>query len=71
MNQLEQYDHEQPDIPRKYSGQWIAWNKEGTEIIAHGTTLTECHTAANNTGRTQPRFENILHTDIRSIGAIR
>lgn len=27
--------------PTKYAGQWIAWNEDHTEVIAHGEILEE------------------------------
>ena len=48
---LEEYQtrfpNRQPPVPRKYAGQWLAWNEDHIEIVAHGPTLDEVsHLAA-------------------------
>ena len=39
-----------PVPPIEYAGQWIAWNKERTEIVAHAHTLEETHVLATEAG---------------------
>ena len=67
------HDHgsQQPDIPREYAGKWVAWNSQGTEIVASGDTLTACHEDAEQKEVQKPRFEKIPELDVRTIGALR
>jgi hypothetical protein len=32
--------------PIEYAGQWVAWNKAQTEIVAHGAVMADVHQAA-------------------------
>ena len=33
-------DRPQP-VPLEYAGQWLAWNEDCTEILAHGSDMSE------------------------------
>jgi hypothetical protein len=57
-----------PPVPFKYSGQWIAWNKERTEIVAHGLDVAEVHRAAQATGDPMPLLQKVPHLDRIYIG---
>ena len=35
-----------PAAPIEYAGQWVAWNKQQTKIVAHGFKVAEVHEAA-------------------------
>jgi hypothetical protein len=59
---------EVPIVPKEYGGKWIAWDPEGTRIIACGSTLSEAAEAARNTGCKSPRFEKVPRPDVRIIG---
>lgn len=32
--------------PVEYAGQWVAWNEDRTEIVAHGVEMAGVHAAA-------------------------
>jgi hypothetical protein len=36
--------------PIEFAGQWVAWNRERSKIIAHGGVLAEVHKAAIEAG---------------------
>ena len=42
--------------PAEYAGQWVAWNKEQTEVLAHGKTLKEAAEAATAAGVSDALF---------------
>ncbi|MBI5756959.1 MAG: hypothetical protein HZA46_00410 [Planctomycetales bacterium] len=58
-----------PPVPFKYSGQWIAWNKDKTAILAHALDVTEVHRAAQATGELMPLMQKIPHLDRIFIGS--
>ena len=43
-----------PRVPRQYCGQWIAWNREQSRIVASGSTLQSALDAATALGELQP-----------------
>jgi Family of unknown function (DUF5678) len=50
--------------PIEYAGQWVAWNKAQTEIIAHGPTFGEVYAAANAAGHADAIFESVRQPGI-------
>ena len=48
-----------PPVPLEYAGQWIAWNEDHAEIVAHGDTLSAVREQAVQRGCTQPVFQKI------------
>lgn len=36
--------------PIEFAGQWVAWNQNCSEVIAHGKTMDEAHVAAAEAG---------------------
>ena len=48
-----------PAAPFEYAGQWVAWNKEGTEIVAHGRELAAVHDAAIAAGHSDCVLEKV------------
>ena len=45
--------------PLEYVGQWVAWNKELTEIVAHGRDLGDVHAAAEAAGHPDAVLEKV------------
>ena len=43
----------------EYAGQWVAWNKAQTEIVAHGPTFKEVYTSANAAGHADAIYESV------------
>ena len=52
-----------PPVPFKYSGQWIAWNKERTAIVAHGLDVAEVRRTAQAAGDPMPLLQKVSHLD--------
>ena len=48
-----------PPVPLEYAGQWIAWNEDCTEIVAHGSDFTEVHDQAVQRGCARPVLHKI------------
>ena len=59
---------ESPIVPLEYAGKWIAWNHEGTRIIASGRTVEEVVKAAAATGEADPMFAKVPRADARFVG---
>ena len=60
-----------PRVPSRYSGLWIAWNREQTQIVASGPTLTAAHEAAIATGELQPILTKAPDAKVRFVGGVR
>ena len=66
---INQTEAQQPAcVPRKYAGQWIAWNRDRTAIVGSGTTLQEAQAAARRVGEADPGFEWVPPANRRIIG---
>jgi hypothetical protein len=48
--------------PLEYAGQWVAWNKERTKIIAHGANFGTVHADAISVGCPEPVMQRVLGT---------
>jgi hypothetical protein len=46
-------------IKKLSEGQWVAWNRERTQVVAHGRSLAEAHRAAMQAGYANPIFEYV------------
>jgi hypothetical protein len=57
-----------PTVPREYGGKWIAWNRDGTRILAAADDLRTAEEAARKTGEQRPRLERVPRSDVRIIG---
>lgn len=51
--------------PVEYAGQWVAWNRERTEIIAHGRSLEEVSDLARAAGHEDPILQCVPQPYIR------
>lgn len=60
-----------PTVPRNYAGQWIAWNRARTTIVASGRTLDEARRAAEAAGEPQPILAKVPRADVRFLGGVR
>jgi len=58
-------------VPLKYSGQWIAWNRDRTRILGGGPTIEEAQTAARAAGEALPGYEWVPPADRRIVGRSR
>ena len=43
-----------PKVPKKFSGQWIAWNHALTKIVGTGLTFDAALEAAEKAGASKP-----------------
>ena len=55
--------------PVEYAGQWVAWNKQRTVIVAHGMNFTEVRAAAVTAGHPDAIFQSVRRPDERFVGA--
>jgi hypothetical protein len=62
-----------PRIPKpapvEYAGQWVAWNKQRTEIIAHGTEMAAVRAVAIAAGHTDSILQRVRQPNVSFIGA--
>jgi hypothetical protein len=43
-----------PIVPREYGGKWIAWDRDGTRILAAADDLKTAEEAARQAGEERP-----------------
>ena len=55
--------------PVEYAGEWVAWNKLRSEIVAHGKNLSEVHGAAVAAGHPDAILQKVRCPDTIFIGA--
>jgi hypothetical protein len=55
-------------VPKKYAGQWIAWNHDRTGIVGSGGTFEAAQAAARRASETDPGFEWVPPANRRIIG---
>ena len=60
-------DHPQP-APVEFAGQWVAWNKQRTQIVAHGADMAAVHAAAVAAGHSNPVLQRVRRPDVHFIG---
>jgi Family of unknown function (DUF5678) len=60
-----------PTVPRKFAGQWIAWNRARTAIVASGRTFDDARRAAEAAGEAQPILAKAPQVDVRFLGGVR
>jgi hypothetical protein len=53
------FPNRRPPVPQKYAGQWLAWNEDHSEIVAHGLSLDEVSQLAAERGCADPVFQKI------------
>ena len=59
--------NEAPIVPLEYAGMWIAWNHEGTRIVASGRTVQEVVDAAKAAGEADPIFQKVRTVNQRCV----
>jgi hypothetical protein len=57
-------------VPKKYSGQWIAWNRDKTVIVASGRTADEAEDRALEKGEESPVLAKVPLADVRFLGGL-
>ena len=57
-----------PIVPLEFAGMWIAWNHEGTRIVASGRTIAEVVKAAAAAGEKAPMFDKAPKANVRFVG---
>ena len=55
--------------PPEFAGEWVAWNREQTEVIAHGLHLAEVHQTALAAGHPDTVMQKVRRPDAVFIGA--
>jgi hypothetical protein len=60
-----------PIVPKKFAGQWIAWNRNKTAIIASGRSLDDAIRAAEASGEPSPILAKVPHANVRFLGGVR
>jgi hypothetical protein len=60
-----------PVVPIECGGRWIAWNFEGTQILAVADELAEAERIARSAGENRPRLEKVPRSDVRIVGGAR
>jgi len=64
------YDSPRPKpAPVEYAGQWVAWNKRRTEIVAYGKELGKVQAAAAAAGHADAILQKVRRPDRIFIGA--
>ncbi|HEY3966670.1 MAG TPA: DUF5678 domain-containing protein [Planctomycetaceae bacterium] len=56
--------------PIEYAGQWVAWNPERTEIIAHARTFAEVHNAATAASQPNAIFQRVRRLNETIVGRL-
>ena len=63
---LEEVKKRFPDRPEpaplEFAGQWIAWNQDRSEIVAHGAKFDEVRAEALSAGCREPLMQRVLGT---------
>jgi hypothetical protein len=54
--------------PVEFAGQWVAWNRERTQIIAHGAEMAAVHQAAIDAGYPDAVLQRVRRPELRFIG---
>ncbi|MEK6261298.1 MAG: hypothetical protein AABP62_22080 [Planctomycetota bacterium] len=54
--------------PAEYAGQWVAWNQDRTEIIAHGSDVARVRAAAVAAGQPDALLEKVNRPDHIFVG---
>ncbi len=64
-------DHLAPIVPREFAGQWIAWNRARTAIVASGRTLEDARCASEAAGEPEPILAKAPRANVRFLGGVR
>jgi len=55
-------------VPTEYSGKWVAWNSDHSQIVAERGNLAELWRVAREQGIEDPVFEKVPRADVRFVG---
>jgi hypothetical protein len=53
----------------EYAGQWVAWNDDRTEVIAHGDDSESVWAKAQALGSRNPLLEKVRRPGVSFVGA--
>jgi hypothetical protein len=60
---LEEFVNKYPDrpkpVPAEYAGEWIAWDANRTEIVAHGAEMSQVRRDAIAAGYPEPILQKV------------
>ena len=56
--------------PVQFAGQWIAWNAQRTEVIAHGTDVAAVRAAAVAIGQPDALLQKVARPDRAFVGTL-
>jgi Family of unknown function (DUF5678) len=54
--------------PVEYAGQWVAWNRDRTEVVAHGDDVVEVHKSAIAKGLSKPILQKVRQPGAMFLG---
>ena len=57
-----------PVVPKQFAGQWIAWDRRQSRIVATGRTFQDARNAALEAGETDPLLAKAPPSDVRFVG---
>ena len=57
-----------PIVPVKFAGQWIAWDRTKTRIVAHGQSFAAAKQAAAAAGEPDAVLAKVPKADARFVG---
>ena len=57
-----------PPAPVEFAGQWIAWNRERTQIVAHGRDMASVHATAVAKGHPDAILQRVRRPELGFIG---
>ena len=56
--------------PAEFAGQWIAWNRARTEVVAHGPRMADVHKLAIAAGHPDAILQKVRRPDVKFIGCV-
>jgi hypothetical protein len=62
-------EHRPAAAPIEFAGQWVAWDREQTKIVAHGERLVDVHRAAVAAGHRRAIMQKVRRGNEAFIGA--
>ena len=60
--------HATKPVPIEYAGQWVAWTRDHSKILAHSDTIQELWRIVQERGIKEPVFEKVPRADVRFVG---
>lgn len=58
-----------PAAPVEYAGQWVAWDRAQTRIVAHGSDVAAVRAEAIAAGHSDAILQKVRRPDVTFIGA--